>query len=105
MQALKDKFTKDANNLRQENTKQLQEQEKRLQNLADANLKKVKNENAQQMSQLRKVLEQKERELKKHNDRIQAEIARKQEEARRLREQQEAARRRKKGGKIIIVYT
>lgn len=64
--------------------------------MADANLKKARDENSQQMKQLRATLEQKERELKQHNDRIAAEIRRKQEEARRLREQQEAARRRKK---------
>ena len=70
--------------------------------MAEANLKKVRDENSEQMSQLRATLEQKERELKQHNDRIAAEIRRKQEEARRLREQQEAARkRRKKGGKSL----
>lgn len=78
----------------------MKEQEKRLQNLSEANLQRVRDENAQQMSQLRAVLEQKERELKQHNDRIQAEIRKKQEEARRLREQQEAARKRKKKGII-----
>jgi len=97
---MKDKFSKDAENLRKENTKQLQEQGKRLQNMADANLQKIKTENSQQLSQLRSALQQKEQELKQKNARIEAEIRRQQEEARRLQQQHQRAASRKRGGII-----
>ena len=88
----------DAENLRQQNAKQMEEQEKRLQNMTVASLQKLRDENSQQVAQLRRTLEQKERELLGHNERLNAEIRRKQAEAAQLRQQQEAARHRKKGG-------
>ena len=98
---MKDKFTNDAENLSKENSKQLQEQAKRLQNMADANLEKIKNENSQQLSLMRSTLQQKEQELKQKNAMIEAEIRRQQEAARCLQQQQQqqaASRSRRRGG-------
>lgn len=103
-----EKYTKDVENVRQANAKQMQAQESRLQNMADANLQKIRNDNAQQMKQVRATLQQRERELQQHNAWVQAERLRKEEEARRLRQQQEEAarrRNRKRGGKTAGILS
>lgn len=93
MQALKTKLTNDAEWLQWENAKQMQEQKRRLQNLAAANLEKDY-EYSEQMDQMRETLRQKERKLQRHNAQIEAEYQRVQREVRQLRRQQEDARRR-----------
>lgn len=53
--------------------------------MSEADLQKVRDENAQQQSQLRAVFEQKERALQQQNSSINAEIRRKQDEISQLR--------------------
>jgi 23S rRNA pseudoU1915 N3-methylase RlmH len=101
---MKDRFTMDAEKLRQEGAKQLQEQQKRLHNMSEANLQKIRSENSQQLNEVREILAQKERQLQQQNAQISAEIERKRVEANQLRAQLEAKRKRKRrGGKQILL--
>ena len=82
---MKVKYTEDAERLRQGNVKQMEYQEKRLRNMLEANLQKVRDENAKQQSQMRARFERNQRALQQQNSSISAEIRRKQDEFSELR--------------------
>ena len=82
---MKVKYTEDAERLRQENVKQMEDQEKRLRNMSEADLQKVRDENAKQQSQMRATFEQNQRSLEQQNASIRAAIRRKEDEISELR--------------------
>ena len=100
MKLMSEKYSRDAENLRKQNTKQMDEQEKRLKNMAEANLEKLRSDNAQQLSGLRDDFTRKEKQLMQNNARTQDEIRRKQNEINQLRQQinSRPPPRKKKGG-------
>lgn len=95
LKAMENKFSQDAEKLRKESAQKLEEQERRLRNMADANLQSVHSQNEAQLNSLRAQLRDRESELQRHNARIQQEIQRQREETERLRQQ--ASRKKKKG--------
>ena len=84
---MSEKYTKDAENLRQQNAKQMEEQEKRLNNMAQANLQKLRSENAQQLSNLRADFTRREQQLRANSARTQQQIRAQQNEMAQLRQQ------------------
>ena len=86
MKLMSEKYAKDAENLRQLNEKQMAEQEKRLNNMAEANLQKMRTENAQQLSNLKANFASQEQQLRANNARTQQEIQAKQNEIAQLRQ-------------------
>lgn len=95
LKAMENKFSHDAEKLRKESAQKLEEQERRLRNMADANLQSVRSQNEAQLNSLRAQLRDRESELQQHNARIQQEIQRQRAETERLRQQ--ASRKKKKG--------
>ncbi len=91
---MKNKASQDADKLRKESTQRLEEQERRLTNMADANLQNVRTQNEAQLNTLRAQLRDKESQLQIQNARIQQEMERQRAETERLRHQ---ASRKKKG--------
>ena len=85
MKLMSEKYAKDAEKLRQQNEKQMAEQEKRLNNMAEANLQKMRTENAQQLSNLKANFARQEQQLRANNAWIQQEIQAKQNEITQLR--------------------
>ena len=102
------KFTDDVEKLQQENEEQMQEQEKRLQNMANAKLEQLKHDNSDHLSQLKATFQQKERELQQSKAQTQAEM---QREIRQLDEQIQqleargSGRKRKKSGKTVRIVS
>ena len=73
--------------------KRMEDQEKRLRNMSEADFQKVRDENAKQQSQMRTMFWQRERELQQQNSSIRAEIRRNQDEISQLRARYERGRR------------
>ena len=68
-------------------------QEKRLRNMSEADLQKVRDENAKRQSQMRTMFERRERELQQQNSSIRAQIRRNQDEISQLRAKYETGKR------------
>ena len=87
LKAVENKFSQDAAKLRKEGAQKLEEQGRRLRNMADANLQSVHSQNESQLNSLRAQLRDRESQIQAQNARIQQEIERQRAETAWLQQQ------------------
>lgn len=95
LEAVKDKFKKDAEDLKKDSLARLKDQEKRLKDMSDAKLNELRKENIEAHEKVKRDLAAKELQLRNSNASLESQLSQQRNEIQQLRQQLSQKQRRK----------